>query len=110
MIRLPIIAVLCVLLCACQSLGLAPPKSLEDRVAYGYSTYSAVQYAAANAVTAGELSSADGEAVLKMADQSRILLDSAKALASTDPRGASTQLDLALAVLTQIQSYLRSRS
>lgn len=98
------------LLCACQSLGLAQPKSLQDRIAYGYSTYSAVQYAAANAITAGEMSSADGEAVLKMADQARVLLDSAKALSATDPTGAGTKLELAVNILTQLQAYLRAKA
>lgn len=103
------LALLCVLLGACQSLGLAQPKSLSDRLAFGYATYSAVQYAAANAVTSGELSSADGEAVLRLGDQARALLDTSKGLLASDPKGASTNLTLALSVLTELQNYLRAR-
>jgi len=71
---------LCWLLVACQSLGLAPAKSLSDRLAYGYGTLSAVEFAAADATNAGELSKADAQTVLKLADQSRTLLDGAKSL------------------------------
>jgi hypothetical protein len=103
-------AFLCCLLSACASLGLAPAKSLADRLAYGYSTLSAVQFAAANATNAGELSKSDAEAVLKLADQSRLLLDGARALLATDPDGAATKLDLAVAILTQIQAHLRKQA
>lgn len=106
--HLALAGLLCWLLAACQSLGLAPAKSLSDRLAYGYGTLSAVEFAAADATNAGELSKADAQTVLKLADQSRTLLDGAKSLLDTDPQAASTKLDLAVAVLTQVQSYLRS--
>lgn len=107
-----IAAVGCILwlLTACASLGLAPAQSLDQRLAYGYSTLSAVQFAAANATAAGELSKSDAESVLKLADQSRVLLDSAKSLLATDPDGAATKLDLAVAILAQIQAHLRKQA
>jgi hypothetical protein len=105
----PFCGLLLAFLTACASLGVAPARSLSDRLAYGYSTLSAVQFAAANATNAGELSKSDAEAVLKLADQSRVLLDGAKSLLATDPKGAETSLVLAVAVLTEIQAYLRSR-
>jgi hypothetical protein len=89
-------------------MGLAPAKSLPERVAYGYSTLSAVQFAAANATEAGELSADDAKAVLKIGDEARALLDGAKAMASTDPAGANDKLILATTVLTNLQAYLRS--
>lgn len=98
---------LCWLLVACSSLGLAPAKSLSDRLAYGYGTLSAVEFAAADATNAGELSKADAQTVLKLADNARTLLDGSKSLLDTDPQAASTKLDLAVAVLTQLQTYLR---
>lgn len=104
------LGLLCALLTACASLGLAPAKTLSDRLAYGYSTLSAVQYAAATATTAGELSYSDAEDVLKLADQSRVLLDGAKAVLATDPEAAATKLSLAVAILTQLQSYMRSKA
>jgi hypothetical protein len=104
------LGLLSALLTACQSLGLAPAQSLDQRLAYGYSTYSAVQFAAANAKNAGEISASDAEAVLKLADQSRVLLDGAKVLLATDPNGAATKLGLAVAILTELQSQLRKRA
>jgi hypothetical protein len=104
------LGLLCALLSACASLGLAPAKSLSDRLAYGYSTLSAVQFAAANATNAGELSATDAEAVLKLADQSHVLLDGAKTLLPTDPDGAATKLDLAVAILAELQNQLRKRA
>lgn len=91
----------------CASLGLAPAKTLSDRLAYGYATLASVQYAAANDITAGELGSEDGEAILRVGDQTRTLLDGAKALLETDPEGANTKLTLAVGLLTQLQAYLR---
>ena len=76
----PFYALILIVLTGCSSLGLAPAKSLSDRLAYGYSTYTAVQYAAANATNAGELSKSDAETGLQLADQSRVLLDGARAL------------------------------
>jgi hypothetical protein len=103
-------AFLCCLLSACATFGLAPAKSLSDRLAYGYATLSAVQYAAATATTAGELSYSDAEDVLKLADQSRALLDGAKAILATEPEAAATKLNLAVTILTQLQAHLRSKA
>lgn len=103
-------ALLCAVLTACASLGLAQPKSLSDRLAYGYATLSAVQYAAAAATTAGELSYSEAEDVLKLADQSRVLLDGAKAVLATEPEAAATKLNLAVTILTQLQAHLRAKA
>ncbi len=104
------LGLLCALLTACASLGLAPAKSLSERLAYGYSTLSAVQYAAANATTAGEISPSDAEDVLKLADQARVMLDGAKALLATDPEGAATKLNLAVTILKELQGHLRRKA
>lgn len=103
------LAFACWLLTACSSLGLAQPQNLSERIAYGYGVHTAVLATAATEVTAGTLSSADGEQVLKLADESRALLDSAKALSGSDEAGANSKLVLATAILTQLQAYLRSK-
>lgn len=102
-----LVFVLCVLLSACASLGLEPAKSPADRIAYGYSTYTAVVQAAANSVRTGDISKADGATILKLSDEARTLLDAAQAIVATDPQGATTKLNLALVVLTNVQTYLR---
>lgn len=101
----------CVLLAGCQQLGLAPAASFESKLAYAYGSHAAVQSAAAQALDAHELSSADGTAVLQLADQSRALLDAARAAnAAGDTATADGRLMLASSVLTQLEAYLRSRT
>lgn len=99
---------LCAVLSACASLGVTEPKSLSDRLAYGYGTYTAVVSSAANAVSAGDITKDDGAEVLKLTDQARSILDGARATVDTDPAGASRKAELAIAVLAQAQNYLRS--
>lgn len=100
-------AALLALLTACSSLGIAPAKSLSDRLAYGYGVYSAVTRAASTELAAGTLSVSDAEQVLKIGDEARVLLDASKALLDTDPAGAESKLALATSVLTGLQAYLR---
>lgn len=87
------------------------PQSFDDRLAYAYGVHTAVQTAAANSVNAKELSSAQGEQVLKLADDSRRILDAASvAIDAGDIRTAEGQLALATNILTQLQTYLRRPS
>ena len=88
--------------------ALTPAKSFDDRLAYAYGAHTAVLAAAADSVTAHELTSTQGEQVLKLADQSRQVLDAARvAAAAGDVRTAEGQLTLATNILTQLQLYLR---
>lgn len=97
------------LMTGCASLGLAPADSFDARLAYAYGTHTAVLQAASAAVTAGTLSKKDGASVLTLATQSRMLLDSARSVESTDPTTAAGRLQLATNVLTEIQTYLQSK-
>ncbi len=99
----------CLLLAGCTALGLAPAQSLDDRLAYAYATHTAVLDAAATAVNAGELSSADGEWVLVLADESRLILDAVRSAAEDgDVSTAEGRLALASNILLQLQDYLRT--
>jgi len=94
---------------SCASIGLAPAQSFDQKLAYAYGTHTAVLQAAASAVAAGTISQTEGHTVLSLADQARTLLDSARALESTNADKASQNLALAAAVLSQLQSYLQAR-
>lgn len=94
---------------ACASLGLAPAQSFDQKLAYAYGTHTAVLQTAGAAVQAGTLSKTDGQTVLNLADESRTLLDSARSLSTTDTTAAGNKLALAVAVLTQLQTYLNSK-
>lgn len=108
-IRLAWVAAVLSFITGCASLGLAPADSFDARLAYAYGTHTAVLQAASAAVNAGTLSKQDGATVLTLATQSRVLLDSARAVESTDPTTAAGRLQLATQVLTQIQTYLQSK-
>lgn len=97
-------------LTGCESIGLAKPQSVEQRLVYAYSTHTAILDATANGVASGTLSPEDGERVLKLSDESRLLLDAGRAaLAVGDTSTAEGRLVLALGILTQLQTYLNSR-
>lgn len=96
------------LLAGCAQLGLPAAQTFDQKLAYAYGTHTAVLQAATSAVQAHTLSPSDAEQVLKLADESRGLLDAAKA-AGGSPDGIN-KLALASSVLTQLQTYLNSRS
>jgi len=103
-------ACLCWLLTACASLGLAPAKSLSDRIGYAYGTNAGVRNAATSALTAGTLNAEDAEYVLKATDNTRSLLDASKAaLTGGDPTTAEGRLLLAINGLTLLQDYLNKK-
>lgn len=94
----------------CASIGLEEPQSIDQRLAYAYGTHTAVLDAAAVGVATGKLTPEDGEQVLKLADESRLLLDASRAaLGAGDVATADGRLLLALNVLTQLQAYLNAR-
>lgn len=100
---------LLVILPACSSLGLSTAQSFDEQLAYAYGTHTAVEQAAASAVNAHSITAAEGQAVLSLGDQARALLDSAKAVETTNATGATKDLVLATAVLQQLQQYLQER-
>src|SRR6266852_6028243 len=100
---------LLLLLGSCSSVGLAPAQSFDQKLAYAEQVDTSVLTASTASLRAGQISSADQQQVITMADQAKALIDSAKLLEATDPIQANAKLALASAVLTQIQSYLTAR-
>ena len=87
------------------------PQGLEQQLAYAYGTHTAVLTAAANAVEVGTLSPADGQQVLRLADESRTLLDASRAAIGVgDLTTAEGQLSLATNILQQLNVYLNARA
>lgn len=96
---------------SCAQLGLTPPQSLDEKIAYAYGTHTAVLKTAAVAVNAKTMTSAEGEQVIKLADDSKVVLDAARAASKAgDSTTANSKLILATTILTQLQAYLQSRS
>ncbi len=107
-LKLSIIPLLLVL-SACASFGLAPASSFSDRLAYSYGTHTAVLTAATDSLEAGEIGSEDAARVLKVADEARRALDAARIASNAgDVSTAEGRLQLATALLTELQTYLRT--
>lgn len=99
------------LLTACASLGLAPASTFEERLAYAVSQNAAVRNAAAVSLERNEIALADAQRVLKITDEVRTALDAAKLASGLgDTSTAEGRLQLATAILIELQNYLRSRA
>jgi hypothetical protein len=96
-------------LCACAQLGIAPADTFNKKLAAGYTTVSAVADMANNAVLSGTLQKDDAKKVLATVTSAVEGLDLAAKMAASDPAGASTKLDLTIAAITALQTYLISK-
>ena len=98
-------------LSACSALGLAQPKSIDQRLAYAYASHTAVLQAATSSLNVGAITSPDAERILKEADDARSALDAARlALTSGDVTTAEGRLAAAIQVLTALQAYLHDKA
>jgi hypothetical protein len=99
------------LLTACASLGLAPASSFDQRLAYAVSQNAAVRNAAAVSLERREIALEDAQRVLKITDEVRTALDAARlASGAGDPSTAEGRLQLATAILIELQNYLRKQA
>lgn len=106
----PVVLAMVACLAACPGIGLQPAGTFKEKLAYAYSTHTALQNAAASSLATHEITTADAEAVLKVADDSRTILDAARVADSAgDPKTAEGRLALATTILEQLQTYLRSK-
>lgn len=95
---------------SCASIGLQPAKSFDEGWAYALGQTTALRQAAADGVRTGSLTADDGEYVLKVTDQSRALLDAARAAhGAGDVETAEGRLALTTSILAQLQAYLRAK-
>ena len=96
-------------LVSCAALGLSQPKSFDEQLANAYGVHTAIASAAATAVTTGAITQAEGNAIETQVIATRELLDASRAIESTNPSGASTDLTLAVSGLAALQTYLNSK-
>lgn len=103
--RYNVLVLVAVLIAGCAAL--TAPKSFDQQLAVAYSVHTAVLDAAADGVNSGAISVADGRTVLKIADQAKLLLDSARAAESLgDDKSATEKLNLAVQVLQNLQAFV----
>lgn len=96
------------LLAACVSME--SPKSLNERIAYGYASVAASRNTAASMLERGRITKEEGKHVQNLADQARAGLDVARTMAGKgDTQGAQKNLQLALDVLVGLETYLKGK-
>lgn len=96
-------------LAACAQLGIPAADTFNKKLAAGYTAIAAVADATNNAVVSGALSKDDAKSVLSSARAAVQSLDLVATLNKTDPAGASTRLDLTIAAIGALQTYLISK-
>lgn len=91
----------------CQTLGLPGPQTFNQKMAYAVGAHTVILQSATAAVKSGALSSSDAEAVLKQADNAKLVLDTARAANTVgDITGADHKLAMAVIVLNALQGFL----
>lgn len=102
------LALMAVLVAGCASF--TAPKSFDQQLAVAYSVHTAVLDTAADGVNNGLISVSDGQTVLKIADQARLLLDTARAAEKLgDTKTAEERLTLGIDVLQNLQAFLEKQ-
>ena len=97
-------------LSGCEAIGLQKAQGFEEHLAYALGQTTAVRQSAAEGVRSGALSVKDAEYVLKVTDETRAVLDAARAAyTGGDVSTAEGRLALATSILTQLQAYLRAK-
>jgi hypothetical protein len=98
-------------LTGCETLGLQQAKTFEDRWAYAQSQTTGIRETSTRALDAKLIDSGDMEYVIGVADRSSDLLRLARtARAAGDTSTAEGRLQLATAILSELESYLQQRS
>lgn len=101
------IAFLIVLLTACQSLDIPSPATFNQRALVGYTTVEAVANTATTLIESGKMSRADGRNVLESSQNAKTALDIAVSIYPSNPEIGVNKLQVALASLTALQTYLK---
>lgn len=103
-LRLSLLPCLLFCLAACQTLGLEPASSLQDKVAYVTTGADALVVSTTNALAAHTISSADAQYVSTAGRSLSELL--VAVVADPDPKSAEGRLALAEGILKQLQTYV----
>lgn len=98
------------MLTACAQLGLTKaPETVNQQVAVGIASVTAVRQTATTLLASGKISVADARNVQTQADAAREGLDLARTFSGTDMATAEAKLLAAQRVLTALQTYLATK-
>jgi len=102
-------AVLCVLLTGCAALGLATPKTFNQKFAVGISSVTSARQTALTLLTARKISADDAANVQAQADNARTGLELARTIHASLPEQGEAKIDAVLIGLNGLTAYLCSR-
>ena len=90
----------------CQSLGLATPQTLDQRIAYSYAGVTTALNTVTTALQSGQLTSTQATNANSLILNVKSVLDTAKGEETADPTAAEKELALGVAAMTAVQNYL----
>lgn len=105
---LAVLALLSTGIVGCASLGLAPAQNLDQKIAYAYAGLTTALQGIATATQAGQLTAAQATNANNMSLNVKAVLDTARALETSNATAAANDLALATAALTDVNNYLKS--
>jgi hypothetical protein len=105
-----LLTLICALLVACAQLGLPTPTTINEKIAAAQASVTQVRQTATQLLTAGKITVADAENVLKTTDAASEGIAVARTLSLQDPNAAQARLTMVVTALTAIQAYLATKS
>jgi len=97
---------LSIALAGCAAMGLTTPKTTDQKLAYAEGAVIAAQQSISQATKAGLLSSAQATNANNMTLSAQAVINTARALETSNPTGAANDLTLATSAVTAISTYL----
>lgn len=107
--RAYLVALVCMLLSACSSLGLPTPQTFNERIAAAQVSVTQVRVTAKNLLVAGSIGVDEAEKVLGMTDLAAEAIAVARGVSATNPQAADAKLKAAILTLTALQTYLAEK-
>jgi hypothetical protein len=105
-----VLSMFILLISACTSLGLTPPQTFNQKLAYAYGSVTSVRLVAKNLLVKSSITTDDAQNVQAQADVAKQSLDAARvASGSGDVTTAQDKLVAAQSILAVLESFLRSR-
>ena len=100
---------LAALLAACASLGMAPADTLNKKALAAHTTIEGIAKSASLLRSANKLSDTDKQHVVDTLIEAEAGIYIAQTLAKTDINAGMAKIDMSVAVLTALQTYLATK-
>ena len=95
---------------ACGMLGLTPPQTFNQKLAYAYGSLTSARTATKDLLNSNRITAQEAKVMQRRADNVREFLDAARtAYAAKDSSTAETELKAATGLITALQEILKSK-